>query len=57
MGRLALLAFGVTGWMAAWRAYRALLVAGAELAADGNHIVETEMELSQLRGRLGEQGQ
>jgi hypothetical protein len=56
MARLALLAFGVTGWMAAWRIYRALLVAADEKAADANHIVRAETELIELRGRLGEEG-
>lgn len=56
MGRLALVAFGVSGWMAAWRIYRALLVAADEKAADTNHIVRAETELTELRGRLGEEG-
>lgn len=54
MARLALLASGVTGWLAAWRAYRALLVAGADVVAVGDHIVRAEAELAELRGRLGE---
>lgn len=56
MGRLASVAFGVSGWMAACRIYRALLVAVDEKAADANHIVRAELELAELRGRLGEEG-